>query len=134
MGRHACTAVRGEEMEFRVSWRHGWSPLSTDLDARIIVKDAATTDPIPVEFRFRNHRGVEATAPTDLVRDVGGEPTIREGIAFRLIRTSDKAALPEPFAGLQGGAPEKPFPPEETAPPPLRRHPTGAASQPLAPA
>ena len=134
VGRHALTRVPAEEIEFPIAWRQGWSPFSTDLDVRMVVKDATTTDPIPVEVRLRNHRGIEATVPTDLVRDVGGEPTLREGIAFRLIRVSDQAEQPDPFAGLQGGAPEKPFPPEEIAPRPLRRHPKGSASQTLAPA
>jgi hypothetical protein len=134
VGRHALTRVPAEEIEFRASWQQGWSPLSTDLDARIVVKDAATTGPIPVEVQFRNHRGVEATVPTDLARDVQGEPTLREGIAFRLIRVSDQAERPDPFARRQGGAPEKPFPPEEIAARPLHRHPKGSASQTLAPA
>ncbi len=43
------------------------------------VEDAAATGPIPVEVRFRNHRGVEATAPADLVRDVVGGPTSARG-------------------------------------------------------
>jgi hypothetical protein len=109
-------------------------PISTDLDARIVVKDAATTGPIPVEVRFRNHRGVEATVSADLVRDVGSEPTVREGIAFRLTRISDKTEQPDPFAGLQGGAPEKPISPEDIDPRPLHRHPKGSASLTLAPA
>jgi hypothetical protein len=135
IGRHALARVPAEEIEFPATrWRDDWLPISTDLDARIVVKDAATTGPIPVEVRFRNHRGVEATGPADLVRDVGSEPTVREGIAFRLTRISDKAEQPDPFAGLQGGAPEKPFPPEEIDPRPLHRHPKGSASLTLAPA
>jgi hypothetical protein len=134
VGRHALTRVPAEEIEFPAPWRQGWAPLSTDLDARIVVKDATTADPIPVEVQFRNHRGVEATAPTDLVRDVDGSPSLREGIAFRLIRVSDQAEQPDPFAGRQGGAPDKPFPLEEIAPRPLRRHPSGSAAQTLAPA
>ena len=134
VGRHALTRVPAEEIEFPASWRLGWSPLSSDLDARIVVKDTTTTDPIPVEVQFRNHRGVEATAPADLVRDVDGEPTIREGIDFRLIRVSDKAERPDSFADLQRDAPEKPFPPEEIATHPLHRHPKGSASRTLAPA
>jgi hypothetical protein len=126
--------VPAEEIEFPAPWRQGWAPLSTDLDAQIVVKDATTADPIPVEVQFRNHRGVEATAPTDLVRDVGGSPSLREGIAFRLIRVSDQAEQPDPFARRQGGAPEKAFPPEEIAPRPLHRHPKGSAPQTLAPA
>jgi hypothetical protein len=132
VGRHALTRVPADEIEFPASWREGWSPLSTDLDARIVVKDAVTTDPIPVEVQFRNHRGVEATAPTDLMRD--GAPSLREGIAFQLIRVSDQAEQPDPFAGPQGGAEEKPFSPEEIAPRPLHRHPKGSAPQTLAPA
>ena len=134
VGRHALTRVPAEEIEFPIAWRQGWSPFSTDLDVRMVVKDATTTDPIPVEVQLRNHRGIEATIPTDLVRNVGGEPTLREGIAFQLIRVSDQAEQPDPFAGLQSGAPEKPFPPEEIAPRPLRRHPNASASQTLAPA
>ena len=59
--------------------------------------------------------------------------TIREGIAFRLVRESDKPEAPDPFAGLEG-AREKPFPPEEIAARPFRRHPDGASSRTLAPA
>jgi hypothetical protein len=135
VGRHTLARVPAEEIEFPSTWwRDHWLPISTDLDARIVVKDAATTGPIPVEVRFRNHRGIEATAPADLVRDVGNEPAVREGIAFRLTRISDKAEQPDPFAGLQGGAPEKPFSPEDIDPRPLHRHPKGSASLTLAPA
>ena len=134
VGRHTLTRVPAEEVEFPASWAQGWSPISTDLDARIVVKDATTTGPIPVEVHFRNHRGVEATAPADLVREGDGEPTIREGIDFRLIRVSDKAERPGPFAAPQDDTPPKPFPPEEIAARPLRRHPKGSASRTLAPA
>ena len=121
VGRHALTRVPAEEIEFPASWRQGWSPLSTDLDARIVVKDAATTGPIPipVEVRFRNHRGVEATAPTDLVRDAHGEFTLREGIAFRLIRVSDQADTgARPVARARQWRPPfgEALPPEEIAP------------------
>ena len=102
VGRHALTRVPAEEIEFPAPWQHGWSRLSTDLDARIVVEDAATTGPLPIEVSFRNHRGVETTAPADLVRDADGALTIREGIAFRLVRESDKPDQPDPFAGLQG--------------------------------
>jgi len=134
VGRHTLTRVPAEEIEFPASWPQGWLPLSSDLDARIVVKDTTTTAPIPVEVQFRNHRGVEATAPTDLVRDVDGKPTIREGIDFRLIRVSDQAERLDSFADLQRDAPKNPFPPEEIAIRPLHRHPKGPASRPLAPA
>jgi hypothetical protein len=134
VGRHALTRVAAEEIELPSPWHSGWRLLSTDLDARIDIKDAATTGPVPVEFSFRNHRGVETTAPTDLVRDAGGAPTIREGIAFRLVRESDKPEAPNPFAEPDGGAREKPFPPEEIPSRTLRRHPRGASPRTLAPA
>ena len=134
VGRHALTRVPAEEIEFPASWQHGWSPLSTDLDARIVVKDAATTGPIPVEVRFRNHRGVEATAPADLVRDVRrrahdprgdrlpARPRVRQGRAARPVR---RAARRRPGEAL---------PPRGDRRRPLRRHPKGSASQTLAPA
>jgi hypothetical protein len=134
VGRHTLTRVPAEEVEFPGSWTQGWLPISTDLDARIVVKEATTTGPIPFEVHFRNHRGVEATAPTDLVREGDGEPTIREGIDFRLIRVSDKAGRPDSFADLQRDASEKPLPPEEIASRPPHRHPKGSASRTLAPA
>jgi hypothetical protein len=133
VGRHALTRVAAEEIEFVTPWQQGWSLLSTDLDARIVIKEAATTGPLPVEFSFRNHHGVETTAPTDLVREANGVPTIREGIAFRLVRESDQPEAPDPLVELKG-AREKPFPPEEIPALPLRRHPRGAPSQTLAPA
>jgi hypothetical protein len=133
VGRHALTRVAAEEIEFRTYWREGWSVLSTDLDGRIVIKEAATTGPLPVEFSFRNHRGVETTAPADLVRGGDGAPTIREGIAFRLVRESDKPEAPNPFAEREG-ARETPFPPEEISARPFRRHPNGVSSRILAPA
>ena len=107
--------------------------LSTDLDARIDIKEAATTGPVPVELSFRNHRGVDSTAPAELVRAAAGALTIREGIAFRLVRVSDKPDEPHPFAEL-GGAREKPFAPEEIPGRPFRRHPGGVRARTLAPA
>ena len=118
---------------FRLRIGPGWSLLSTDLDARIVIKQAATSGPAPVELSFRNHRGVETMAPADLVREADSALTIREGIAFRLVRESDKPEEPNPFAELQG-AREKPFPPEEISARPFRRHPNGASSRTLAPA
>ncbi len=72
VGRHALTRVAAEEIEFVTPWQKGWSLLSTDLDARLAIKEAATAGPLPVELSFRNHRGVETTAPADLVRDADG--------------------------------------------------------------
>ena len=115
VGRHALTRVAAEEIEFHTYWREGWSLLSTDLDGRIVVKEATTTGPLSVEFSFRNHHGVETTAPADLIRGGDGAPTIREGIAFRLVRESDKPAAPNPFAGREG-ARETPFPPRRSPP------------------
>jgi hypothetical protein len=136
VGRHALTRVPAEEVEFPASWQHRWWQVSADLDARIVVEDgdAATTGPIPIEAQFRNHRGVETTAPADLVRAADGAFTIREGIAFRLVRVSDEPNPRDPFAGRQGDAPETPISPEEIAARPLARHPKTTASQPLAPA
>ncbi|MGP0064527.1 MAG: hypothetical protein ACLQGP_13130 [Isosphaeraceae bacterium] len=133
VGRHALARVAAEEIEFVTPWQQGWSLLSTDLDARIVVKDAATAGPIPVEVSFRNHDGIETTAPTDVVRGADGTLTIRDGIAFRLVRESDKPEEPNPFAAL-GGAREKPFPPDEIPVRPFRRHPGGASTRTLAPA
>ena len=136
VGRHALTRVPAEEVEFPASWSLGRWRVSADLDARILVeeRDAAATGPIPIEVQFRNHRGVETTAPADLVRPADGAFTIREGIAFRLVRVSDKPSPRDPFAGRQGDAPESPFSPEEIAARPIARHPKTTASQPLAPA
>ena len=50
VGRHALTRVAAEEIEFLTPWQKGWSLLSTDLDARIVVKEAATTGPVLVEL------------------------------------------------------------------------------------
>jgi hypothetical protein len=122
--------VAAEEIEFVTPWQQGWSLLSTDLDARIVINAAATTGPLPVEFSFRNHRGVDTTAPADLVRGADGTLTIREGIASRLVRESD---TPYPFAELEG-AREKPFAREEIFARPVRRHPNGATPQTLRPA
>jgi hypothetical protein len=107
--------------------------LSTDLDARIVIKEAATSGPVPVEVSFRNHRGVDSLAPAELVRSAGGALTIANGIAFRLIRESDKPDEPKPFAKLKG-AREKPFPPEEIPGRSFRRHPGGSSPRTLAPA
>jgi hypothetical protein len=136
VGRHALSRVPAEEVEFPASSQHYWWRVSANLDARIIVEDtdAATTGPIPIEARFRNHRGVETTAPAELVRAADGAFTIREGIAFRLDRVSDKPNPRGPFAGRQGDAPETPIAPEEIAARPLARYPKTTASQPLAPA
>ena len=60
VGRHALTRVAAEEIEFLTPWQQGWSLLSTDLDARIEIKEAATAGPVPVELSFRNHRGVDS--------------------------------------------------------------------------
>jgi hypothetical protein len=49
----------------------------------IVVKEAATVGPIPIELSLRNHHGVETAAPSALVRETAGTVTIREGIAFR---------------------------------------------------
>jgi hypothetical protein len=135
-GRHALTCVPAEEVEFPLSWREGWgwSPLSTDLDARIVVEEPAPiTGPLSVELSFRNHRGVETTAPADLVREAGGALTIREGIAFRLVRESDRPVEANTVAELEGAS-ETPFTPEEIAGRPFRRHPGGASPSTLAPA
>jgi hypothetical protein len=133
VGRHALARVAGEEIEFLTTWNDGWSVLSTDLDARIDIKGAATTGPLPVEVSLRNHHGVETTAPADLVRDADGVLTIREGIAFRLLRETDQPEGPNPFARLEG-AREKPFPPEEISARPVRRHRSEASPGTLAPA
>ena len=133
VGRHALTRVAAEEIEFLTPWHKGWSLLSTDLDARIVIKEAATAGPLPVELSFRNHRGVESTAPAELVRAADGTLTIRDGIAFRLVRESDKPDEPNPFVEL-GGAREKPFHLEEIPARPFRRHPSGASPRTLAPA
>ena len=133
VGRHALTRVAAEEIEFLTPWDKGWSLLSTDLDARIVIKEAATTGPLPVELSFRNHHGVETTAPADLVREADGALTIREGIGFRLVRESDEPEAPNPFAELEG-ARAKPFPPEEIAARPFPRHPHAASTRILAPA
>jgi len=133
VGRHALTRVAAEEIEFLTPWQDGWSLLSTDLDARVVVKDAATTGPLRVECSFRNHHGVETTAPADLVREADGAISIRERIVFRLVRESDKPEPPHPFAELVG-AREQPFPPEEISARPVRRHQSGAAPRTLAPA
>ncbi len=133
VGRHALTRVAAEEIEFLTPSQEGWSLLSTDLDARTVVKEAATTGPLRVEVLFRNHHGVETTAPADLVREDNGALTIRDGIAFRLVRESDKPELPNPFGDLQG-AREKPFPPEDISARTYRRHQGGAAPRSLAPA
>jgi hypothetical protein len=133
VGRHALTRVAAEEIELLTPWQEGWSSLAIDLDARIVVKDAATTGPMPVELSFRNHRGVETTTPAELVRAADSALTIRDGIAFRLVRESDKPEEPNPFAALQG-AREEPFPPEEIVGHPFRRHPNGSSTRTLAPA
>ena len=133
-GRHALARVAAEEIEFVAPWHTHWVPVSTDLDARLVVKDAATIGPVPVEFSFRNHRGVDSTAPTGLVNGAGGALTVREGITFRLIRVSDKPVEPDPVAALQGGTREKPFPPEAISGRALRRHPKGTSTQTLGPA
>ena len=130
-GRHALTRVAAEEIEFLTPWDKGWSLLSTDLDARIDIKEAATAGPVPVELSFRNHRGVDSTAPAELVRVADGVVTIRDGIAFQLVRVSDNPDELNPLAQL-GGAREKPFPPEEIPGRPFRRHPVGASPLPLA--
>jgi hypothetical protein len=132
VGRHALTRVAAEEIEFPAPWNKGWWLLSTDLDAQIVINEAATAGPVPVELWFRNHRGVESTAPAELVRAADGGQTIRDGIAFRLVRVSDNNE-PNPFAVL-GGAREKPFPAEEIPGRPFRRHPGGASPLTLAPA
>ena len=113
VGRHALTRVPAEEIEFVPPT--GWAPLSTDLDGRIVVKEAATEGPIPIELSLRNHHGVETAAPSDLVRETGGALTIREGIAFRLTRVSDRPE--QPFVFAMEGAREKPSPPGDRRPP-----------------
>ncbi len=137
VGRHTLARVPAEEVEFPAGWQRGWRKVSADLDARIIVKDAeaAATGPIPVEVRFRNHRGVETTAPAELVRVDVGAMILREGIDLRLTRLSDRPDLRGWFAALPGGGSgqEKPFPPEEIAPRPIRRHSKGPATRTLAP-
>ena len=132
-GRHALTRVDAEEIELTTPWQQGWWLLSTDLDARIVINEAATGDPVPVEVSFRNHRGLDATAPAELVRAAGGAQSIRDGIAFRLVRISDNPNEPKPFTELEG-AREKPFPPEEIPARPFRRHPAGASPRTLPPA
>ena len=133
VGRHALTRVAAEEIEFLTPWQKGWSLLSTDLDARIVVKEAAVTGPVLVELELRNHHGVETTAPADLVREADGALTVRDGIAFRLVRESDKPQEPSPFANLTGER-EPTFPPEEIPARPFRHHPRGESSRTLAPA
>jgi hypothetical protein len=130
VGRHALTRVPAEEIEFVPP--PGWAPLSADLDGLIVVKEAATVGPIPIELSLRNHHGVETAAPSALVRETAGTVTIREGIAFRLTRVSDRPERLLLFA--MEGAWEKPFPPEAIAVRPVRRHPAGAPPRALAPA
>jgi hypothetical protein len=131
VGRHIMARVADDEIELIAPNRGGWSWLCVDLDAQIKVEPVAATGPAPLEFSFRNHHGVETTAPTDLVRNVDGATTIREGINFKLIRESDKL---DPFAERAADPRAKPFTPEEIAARPLARHPRGASTQTLAPA
>jgi hypothetical protein len=129
-GRHALTRVRAEEVEFPLSWV--WFLLSTDLDARIVINEPApTTGPLPVELWLRNHLGVETTAPTDLVRETGRALSLREGIAFRLVRESDRPVWANTIAALEGAS-EKPFAPEEIAARPVGRHSGGASPRTMA--
>ena len=131
---HAVMRVAAEEIVFVTPRREGWSLISTDLDARITAQEAATTGPVPVELLFRNHRGVESTAPGDLVRGAGAAMSIREGISFRLIRVSDKPVGYDAFLARIRGLPDNPFPPEEIAARPLARHSRGAKGQTVSPA
>ena len=134
VGRHALTRVPAEEIELDAAWLSRWNWLSTDLDARVDIKPVATTGPVPIELSFRNHHGVDTTAPADLVRDADGALTVREGVTFRLVRESDDPKPPDPFAERAGGARKKPFPPEEIPARSLRRHSKEAPAQILAPA
>ena len=130
VGRHALTRVPAEEIEFASP--RGWTPVSADLDGRIVVEEAATDGPIPIELSLRNHHGVETAAPSDLVRETGGALSIREGISFRLTRVSDRPD--PPFLLVMRGARERPFPPETITVRPIRRYLAGAPPRTLAPA
>jgi hypothetical protein len=133
VGRHALTRVAADEIEFVTPWEQGWSLVSTDLDARIDIKEASTGGPVQVEVSFRNHRGVDSLAPAELVRAADGALTIANGVSFRLVRMPDKPDKPRPFAE-PGGDREKPFPPEEIPGRSVRRHPGGASPRALPPA
>ncbi len=131
-GRHALARVAAEEIELITPYAAGWMPVSADLDARIRIGDAPAAGPVPCELAFRNHRGVEAMAPAGLARG-DAAASIREGVAFRLVRVADQVEVASPF--LREDAPGvKPFPPEEIPARPIRRHPGGEAARPLEPA
>jgi hypothetical protein len=134
-GRHALTRVAADEIVFLTRWGEGWRLLSSDLDGRIEIKPATMSGPLPMTFSFRNHRGVETTVPTELVRGDGGAGaiTVRDGITFRLIRESDRADQAALFEEPPG-ADNARFAAEEIAAKPIRRHAAGTASRPLAPA
>lgn len=132
-GRHALARVPADEIEFTTPWREGWQLLSADLDGRIRIDDGTASGPLPFEVDIRNHHGVDAFAPTNLVRGADDAASVREGIAFRLVRESDRPEYVFPFQ-VQEHAATEPFAEQEIAPLVLRKHPSANATQTLAPA
>ena len=138
MGRFALARVPAEEVEFPASWNTGWSPVSAELDgrlippggsddgSRIVSKEVTLGEPLPIEVWLRNRRGVASEAPADWARVEGGL-SLRDGLTIRLSR------LPETPSTAKGRG---------TAPPPareipareVRRHRDGEGPRSLAPA
>ena len=116
VGRQALTRVPAEEIEFPTPWGQGWSLLSTDLDARIVVKDAATPARSPsssssetIAGSSRPPRPTLCVTPTACPRSARGSPS-----GSSACRTSPS----RPTRSQGGKAPPRrsPFPPRKSPP------------------
>lgn len=113
VGRHVIAKLPAAEVDFPSVPNTGWSVVSRDLDGRLVPMDAPgdgrllnagpvpAGGPLPVVFTVRNHRGIAAQAPADLVR-VGASLALRNGVSIRVFRRPERAEAslePAPRAG-----------------------------------
>ena len=89
---------------------HGWyrdlarprgatvPPGGHDDGLSILVDPVPVGGPLPIVLSLRNHRGIAATAPTDLARP-GGEPVLRDGVTIRVFLRQPDPAKQDPVAG-----------------------------------
>ena len=117
VGRHTVARVRAAEIELGVGrFSYDWGRLASGLDARIEEAEPhlggfRSGEPVPMVVRIRNRRGVENTAPTELLRRGGdGRLALRRGIALAALYTAPGVNLP----GQQGGPPAEELKPKQT--------------------
>ncbi|QEH33058.1 hypothetical protein OJF2_15540 [Aquisphaera giovannonii] len=101
VGRHVVAAVPASEIDFPAdeASASGFLRFTRDLEASLIPPGMAdgrgatqrpvpAGAPLPLTVRLRNRRGIEATAPVELVRK-GDGITFRDGTSIRLFRANE---------------------------------------------